>query len=79
MTNAHPSGCHLESTDASTAIFYLDGKMTADTLPAAKGWLNMGKLIYSAITSLDSYIADEEGNFDFPPAAILRRGYTSQG
>jgi dihydrofolate reductase len=25
----------------------------------------MGKLIYSAITSLDGYVADEEGNFDW--------------
>jgi hypothetical protein len=24
----------------------------------------MAKLIYSAITSLDGYLADEEGNFD---------------
>ena len=25
----------------------------------------MAKLIYSAITSLDGYVADEEGNFDW--------------
>jgi dihydrofolate reductase len=25
----------------------------------------MGKLIYSAITSLDGYVADEDGNFDW--------------
>ena len=25
----------------------------------------MAKLIYSAITSLDGYIADEDGNFDW--------------
>src|SRR5258705_9819061 len=27
--------------------------------------LGMAKLIYSAITSLDGYVADEEGNFDW--------------
>jgi hypothetical protein len=27
--------------------------------------LTMAKLIYSAISSLDGYIADEEGNFDW--------------
>lgn len=26
----------------------------------------MAKLIYSTITSLDGYIADEDGNFDMP-------------
>jgi dihydrofolate reductase len=25
----------------------------------------MGKLIYSAITSLDGYVADQDGNFDW--------------
>jgi hypothetical protein len=25
----------------------------------------MGKLIYSVITSLDGYVADEDGNFDW--------------
>ena len=25
----------------------------------------MAKLIYSAITSLDGYVADEDGNFDW--------------
>src|SRR5918992_244216 len=30
-----------------------------------KGKLTMAKLIYSAITSLDGYIADEDGNFDW--------------
>jgi hypothetical protein len=27
----------------------------------------MGELIYSTITSLDGYVADEEGNFDWAP------------
>ena len=27
----------------------------------------MAKLIYSAITSLDGYVADEDGNFDWAP------------
>jgi dihydrofolate reductase len=30
-----------------------------------KGRLAMAKLIYSAITSLDGYVADEDGNFDW--------------
>jgi len=30
-----------------------------------KGMLNMAKLIYSAITSLDGYVADVNGNFDW--------------
>jgi len=30
-----------------------------------KGRLTMAKLIYSAITSLDGYAADEDGNFDW--------------
>ena len=30
-----------------------------------KGRLSMAKLIYSAITSLDGYVADEYGNFDW--------------
>jgi dihydrofolate reductase len=30
-----------------------------------KGRLTMAKLIYSAIMSLDGYVADEEGNFDW--------------
>jgi len=30
-----------------------------------KGRLTMGKLIYSAITSLDGFVADEDGNFDW--------------
>src|SRR5712691_1674851 len=30
-----------------------------------KGRLTMAKLIYSAIMSLDGYIADEDGNFDW--------------
>jgi dihydrofolate reductase len=30
-----------------------------------KGEFTMAKLIYSAITSLDGYIADEDGNFDW--------------
>jgi dihydrofolate reductase len=30
-----------------------------------KGRLTMAKLIYSAITSLDGYVADEDGNFDW--------------
>src|SRR5438105_14041578 len=29
------------------------------------GRLFMAKLIYSAITSLDGYVADEDGNFDW--------------
>jgi hypothetical protein len=29
-----------------------------------KGRLTMAKLIYSAISSLDGYVADEEGNYD---------------
>ena len=32
---------------------------------ALKGGPTMAKLIYSAITSLDGYIADEDGNFDW--------------
>jgi len=30
-----------------------------------KGRLTMAKLIYAAITSLDGYVADEDGNFDW--------------
>jgi dihydrofolate reductase len=30
-----------------------------------KGRVTMAKLIYSAITSLDGYVADEDGNFDW--------------
>src|SRR5260221_11020122 len=30
-----------------------------------KGRLTMAKLIYSAITSLDGYVADQDGNFDW--------------
>src|SRR5260370_14691269 len=30
-----------------------------------KGRLTIAKLIYSAITSLDGYVADEDGNFDW--------------
>jgi dihydrofolate reductase len=30
-----------------------------------QGRLGMAKLIYSAITSLDGYVADEDGNFDW--------------
>src|SRR5579875_610132 len=30
-----------------------------------KGWHNMAKLIYTAITSLDGYIADANGAFDW--------------
>ena len=30
-----------------------------------KGTLTMAKLIYSAIASLDGYVADEDGNFDW--------------
>jgi dihydrofolate reductase len=30
-----------------------------------KGWLTTAKLIYSAIMSLDGYVADEDGNFDW--------------
>ena len=30
-----------------------------------KGRLIMGKLIYSMITSLDGYVADKDGNFDW--------------
>src|SRR5438128_9270962 len=30
-----------------------------------RGTLSMAKLIYSAITSLDGYVADEQGNFDW--------------
>jgi dihydrofolate reductase len=30
-----------------------------------KGRLTMAKLIYSAITSLDGYVADSDGNFDW--------------
>src|SRR5688500_3348549 len=30
-----------------------------------KGRLTMAQLIYSAITSLDGYVADEDGNFDW--------------
>jgi len=32
---------------------------------AREGRLSVTKLIYSAITSLDGYVADEEGNFDW--------------
>jgi hypothetical protein len=31
---------------------------------AGKGRLTVAKLVYSAIASLDGYIADEDGNFD---------------
>src|SRR3990170_365376 len=30
-----------------------------------RGRLTMAKLIYSALTSLDGYVADEDGNFDW--------------
>jgi dihydrofolate reductase len=30
-----------------------------------KGWLIIAKLIYSSISSLDGYVADEAGNFDW--------------
>ena len=33
--------------------------------PSAYGRFTVAKLIYSAITSLDGYIADENGNFDW--------------
>ncbi|EQD82201.1 deaminase reductase [Saccharopolyspora erythraea D] len=33
--------------------------------PVAEKGLSMGVLVYSAITSLDGYIADEKGNFDW--------------
>jgi dihydrofolate reductase len=33
--------------------------------PDGKGRLTMAKLIYSAITSLDGYVADEDGKFDW--------------
>jgi dihydrofolate reductase len=33
--------------------------------PKTKGRLTVAKLIYSAITSLDGYVADENGNFDW--------------
>jgi hypothetical protein len=36
-----------------------------------KGKLTMAKLIYSAITSLDGYVADEDGNFDWSGAPPL--------
>jgi dihydrofolate reductase len=35
------------------------------TKPTLEGRLIMAKLIYSAITSLDGYVADEDGNFDW--------------
>ena len=35
------------------------------TLHAGKRKVSMARLIYSAITSLDGYIADENGNFDW--------------
>jgi dihydrofolate reductase len=37
--------------------------MVGITMP--EGALSMGKLIYSTIASLDGYIADEHGNFDW--------------
>ena len=36
-----------------------------ETLSRSKGRLSMAKLIYSAITSLDGYVADADGNFDW--------------
>ena len=33
-------------------------------LDVRQSQLSMAKLIYSAITSLDAYLADEDGNFD---------------
>ena len=32
---------------------------------SAHGRFTVAKLVYSAITSLDGYIADEDGNFDW--------------
>jgi dihydrofolate reductase len=36
-----------------------------DAIGTRQGRLAMAKLIYSAITSLDGYVADEDGNFDW--------------
>src|SRR3954454_4243019 len=33
--------------------------------PSKEGWDGMGRLIYTAIMSLDGYVADEGGNFDW--------------
>src|SRR6266508_965078 len=35
------------------------------TGPSTLGRVSMAKLIYSAITSLDGYVADQDGNFDW--------------
>ncbi|MEA2374003.1 MAG: hypothetical protein QOD53_466, partial [Thermoleophilaceae bacterium] len=32
---------------------------------APEGWRALAKLIYSAIASLDGYVEDEDGNFDW--------------
>ena len=33
--------------------------------PQPTDWSEVGKLIYSAIASLDGYVEDEEGKFDW--------------
>src|SRR5207302_5599206 len=33
--------------------------------PGGRGFLRVSKLVYSAIASLDGYVADEQGNFDW--------------
>src|SRR5205814_8796129 len=38
---------------------------SARSTPAIVSLLNMAKLMYSAIMSLDCYIADEDGDFDW--------------
>ena len=36
------------------------------------GRLTVAKLIYSTIMSLDGYVADKYGDFDYPPFRALR-------
>src|SRR5919109_4887193 len=36
-----------------------------NTVNVRKGRLTVARLIYSAIASLDGYVADEDGNFDW--------------
>jgi dihydrofolate reductase len=75
---SHPSLCNwlnnyfkCSSTSPTRAAVYLH-----TALPLLLGWLpyaitvregrhTMARLIYSAITSLDGYVTDEEGNFDW--------------
>src|SRR5258708_12297955 len=42
-----------------------ESTVCGETCNRSKGRLGMAKLIYTAITSLDGYVADADGNFDW--------------